>query len=229
MLLFCLLCMGTLQVLDGCICNRYFLFCIKLVALNLLVVTTQLIHRTTLFIKHTALVLHFHLHRIQLRLQILQLGFFIGDLLLTEDNRIFNTLKLTFRLVQEILKVGFLLLQVMEFLIGQVLFVFLGAQFLYQIVELVLHRLQGTLFFNKAYFLLFNAGFFGCDLSFQLHTLVHFQLLLLVQFFVGNIETFQSCFGEFYGNLLVVFLDFVVLLCFLGLVLQSLELVINFK
>lgn len=84
----------------------------------------------------------------------------------------------------------------MQFLGGQVFIIFPGAQFLQVFVELVLHTLQGTFFFDEAYFFLFNGRFFCSDLRFQPDLFIVLGILLFVQVFVGDIESFKRGFAE---------------------------------
>ena len=110
----------------------------------------------------------------------------------------------------------------MQFLGGQVFIIFPGTQFLQVFVELVLHTLQGTFFFNEAYFLLFDGRFFGSDLRFEPDLFIVLGILLLVQVFVGDIESFERGLGQLNGYFLVFFFDLVELLRFFSLVLECL-------
>ena len=98
---------------------------------------------------------------------------------------------------------------------SQAFFIFLATNLVVHIVEGVLHILQGFSFSMKPSFFFFKVRFFLCDRRFQFYTAVDLLLLLVVQVAVGDIESFQRGFGQFYADLLVFLLDLKVFLRFL--------------
>ena len=93
----------------------------------------------------------------------------------------------------------------------------------------MLHLLQGFFLLYKAELILLYRCLFLRYGRFHLKAPVYFLLLLLIEIFIGNIESFQRSFCQFNAELFIFLFDLIIFLRLLCLAFQAFELVIDLK
>ena len=213
---------GSLQVLNRCIGNRHFLFCIKLVALYLLVFIAQ-VNQLLRFSSNTfAFLSTLFFESVQLVCSVLQ-ALLLLHLPVDSVNSILSSIP--FSCPSAFCKKSFRLVSLSFRYSSRCAARFFSFSLLRTFCSISLNAccilLQCFFFFNERKFFLFQCSFFVCNLCFQLYSFIGFCFLLFVQFLIGNIESFQCSFGQFNADFPVFFFYLVIFLRFFCLAFQG--------